>query len=84
MVQRSATKVTLTLPADLLTVVDRFVDEHPGTTRSGLCAEALRDWLRAAQEAEIAAYYGGMSDDERREDAEWAAAAARSAALLYR
>ena len=46
----AATKVTLTLPEDLLVVVDSFVAEHRGMTRSGVCAEALRDWLRARQE----------------------------------
>jgi metal-responsive CopG/Arc/MetJ family transcriptional regulator len=79
-----ATKVTLTLPDDLLTVVDRYVDEHAGATRSGVCAEALRDWLRAKQEAEIAAYYLSQTDEERTEDAAWTATAAQSAPALWR
>ena len=80
----SAVKVTLTLPEDLLTVVDRYVEEHSGATRSGICAEALRDWLRAKQEAEIAAYYLGQTDEERAEDAAWTATAAESAPALWR
>ena len=79
----AVTKVTLTLPDDLVAVVDRFVAEHDGVTRSGVCAEALRDWLRTQQEAEIADYYASLSDEERAGDAEWAATAARSAARLW-
>lgn len=75
----TATKVTLTLPAELLSVVDRFVSEHPGMTRSGVCAEALRIWLRAKQEAEIEQYYASMSAEERAEDQAWASLAAQSA-----
>jgi metal-responsive CopG/Arc/MetJ family transcriptional regulator len=78
-----ATKVTLTLPDEVLAVVDRFVAEHPGVTRSGVCAEALREWLRATQEAEIEHYYLSMSDEERAEDAAWVAIAAQSAARLW-
>jgi metal-responsive CopG/Arc/MetJ family transcriptional regulator len=75
----SATKVTLTLPEDLLAVVDGYVDEHEGVTRSGVCADALREWLRARQEAEIAAYYLGESDKERAENADWNTVSAASA-----
>ena len=79
-----ATKVTLTLPDDLLAVVDRYVEEHAGATRSGVCAEALRDWLRTKQEAEIASYYLSQSEAERAEDAAWTAAASESAPALWR
>jgi metal-responsive CopG/Arc/MetJ family transcriptional regulator len=78
-----AQKVTLTLPEELLEVVDRFVEQHEGATRSGVCAEALRDWLRARQEAEIAAYYESLSAEERTEDGDWADVAARSAGRLW-
>ena len=79
-----ATKVTLTLPDELLEVVDRYVEAHAGATRSGICAAALREWLHARQEAEIADYYLGLSDAERAEDATWAEAAAESASTLWR
>jgi metal-responsive CopG/Arc/MetJ family transcriptional regulator len=79
----AATKVTLTLPDDLLAVVDRFVAGHRGATRSGVCAEALRAWLRERQEAEIARYYAALPDDERDEDRAWAATAARSAERFW-
>lgn len=65
------------------TSVDRFVTEHPGTTRSGVCAEALREWVLAMQEAEIERYYRTMSEQERAEDASWAAMAARGVGRLW-
>ena len=79
-----ATKVTLSLPEELLAVVDRYVEEHAGTTRSGVCAEALQEWLRTKQEAQIADYYLSLSEDERAENSAWAGAAAESAARLWR
>ena len=44
-----------------------------------MCADALRDWLRAKQEGEIAAYYEGLSDGDRAEDADWVKLAAGGA-----
>lgn len=76
-------KVTLTLPEELLAVVDRYVATHGGVTRSGVCAEALREWLRDQQETEIAHYYQSISDEERAEDAAWASLAARGAERLW-
>lgn len=77
-------KVTLTLPEELLAVVDRYVAESPGTTRSGVCATALREWLRDQQEGEIERYYRTMSDEERSEDAAWSSLAARGIDRLWR
>jgi metal-responsive CopG/Arc/MetJ family transcriptional regulator len=78
-----ATKVTLTLPDELLAVVDCFVADHPGTTRSGVCAEALRAWLHTMQEAEIEHYYRTMSAEEQAEDAAWVALSSQSAERLW-
>jgi metal-responsive CopG/Arc/MetJ family transcriptional regulator len=79
----AATKVTLTLPDDLLGAVDDFVASQPGLTRSGICAEALRDWLRARHESAIERYYESLSEEERAGDRTWADAAARSADRLW-
>jgi metal-responsive CopG/Arc/MetJ family transcriptional regulator len=78
-----ATKVTLTMPDDLLAAVDSYVKAHPEQTRSGVCAEALRAWLQAEQEAEIEAYYTERSEAEEAEDRAWNAIAAESAASLW-
>ena len=78
-----AVKVTLSLPDELLAVVDRYVGSHAGATRSGVCADALRGWLRDQQEAETESYYRTISDEERAEDAAWAGLAARSADRLW-
>jgi len=79
----TALKVTLTLPEELLSAVDNYVASHPRATRSGVCTEALWDWLRARQEAEIADYYLTLSDEERTEDAAWSSVAGQSADRLW-
>jgi metal-responsive CopG/Arc/MetJ family transcriptional regulator len=79
----SATRVTLTLPTELLATMDRYVSEHPGTTRSGLLAGALRSWLQRTQEEEIERYYSSVSEEERIENEAWSAATTESAALLW-
>ena len=80
----TATKVTLTIPSDLLSVVDRYVAEHAGITRSGVCAAALRAWLKAEQDAEIERYYTERSAEERADDEAWTAVATEAAAALWR
>jgi metal-responsive CopG/Arc/MetJ family transcriptional regulator len=79
----AALKVTLTLPEELLAVVDRYVAATPGATRSGVCANALREWVQVQQEAEIAHYYQTLSDEERAEDAAWASLAGQSAERMW-
>jgi Arc/MetJ-type ribon-helix-helix transcriptional regulator len=79
-----ATKVTLTLPSDLLTVVDQYVAAHRGLTRSGVCTDALRAWLKAEQEAEIERYYVERSAEERADDEAWTAVAVEAAPDLWR
>ena len=77
-------KVTLSLPDDLLAGVDRYVASHPGVTRSGVTAEALREWLREQYDAEIAAYYASLPEAERAEDRAWSTLGAASAAHSWR
>jgi hypothetical protein len=79
----AASKITLTLPDDLLSVVGSFVATHEGTTRSGVCAEALREWLRSQQEAAIAASCCEQSPEDRAEDASWRPVAVESAKRLW-
>jgi len=79
----SATKVTLTLPSDILAVVDRYVAAHQGVTRSGVCADALRAWLQQAQEAEIERYYAERSVEERADDDAWTAASTAAGFHLW-
>ena len=75
----TVTKVTMTLPVDVLAAVDHYVEEHQGATRSGICAQALVAWVQQTQEAEIERYYATMSNAERAEDQGWADLAAYQA-----
>ena len=64
----SSARVTITLPAGLLAEVDRYVREHPGLSRSAVCAKAITVWLQAEQDASIGRYYNDQSPAERQED----------------
>ena len=76
-------KVTVSLPDELLEAIDAYVVAHAAKSRSGVCASALRDWIQARQEDEIADYYREQSDGERREDDAWRDVATRSAGNLW-
>jgi len=76
-------KVTLSLPTELLHAVDRFVEAHPRITRSGVCASALRAWVQAQQDDEIADYYTGLSGPEKADDASWRRIASERAASIW-
>ena len=79
----SSTKVTITVPADVLSAVDSFVRDHPGLSRSAVCAKAITAWLQAEQDALIARYYNDQSPAERREDDQWRRLASQSAATTW-
>jgi hypothetical protein len=78
-------KVSVSLDADLLQVVDRAAARE-GTTRSALLERWLRNSQRQATlprlEEETATYYDSLTLAETRDDSRWAEAAARSARRL--
>ncbi len=79
----SSARVTITLPAGLLAEVDRYVREHPGLSRSAVCAMAITVWLQAEQDASIERYYNDQSPAERQEDDRWRRLASQSAATTW-
>jgi len=68
-------KVSLSLPADLVTWLDRQAARKRGETRSGVVEQAVRSWAKrsAAKDIEDAtvAYYRAMTPSEQREDDAW-------------
>jgi hypothetical protein len=67
--------VTVTLDPGLLSVVDRYVQEHQseGVDRSRVVAEALRLWYRERlREAMRAQFLAPRSEEELAEQAAWA------------
>jgi metal-responsive CopG/Arc/MetJ family transcriptional regulator len=78
-------KISITLDADLVRLVDRHA-ANESSTRSAV----MERWLRRASqraalarlEEETASYYDAMTSDERDEDAGWAAGAARASRRL--
>jgi hypothetical protein len=75
-------KISISLDADLLGIVDRRAAEE-GATRSAV----MERWLRqvshrnklARLEEETASYYDALTESERQEDASWAAASSKAA-----
>lgn len=78
-------KISVSIDADLLGVVDRLAQQE-GSTRSAVMERWLKQVSRRAQqlrlEEETAAYYDALAAPEREEDASWAAAASRAARKL--
>jgi metal-responsive CopG/Arc/MetJ family transcriptional regulator len=78
-------KISISLDADLLDVVDRRAAKEK-TTRSAIMEQWLRSASRQADlqrlEEETAAYYDALTPREKAEDAEWANFSSRSARKL--
>lgn len=83
--KRPRTRVTVSLPADLVDLIDRTSRELK-ETRSALVEEWLRQGAssraQCALEAEITDYYSRQSAIERADDVAIARAAGRAAARL--
>ena len=80
----SSARVTITLPAGLLAEVDRYVREHPGLSRSAVCAMAITVWLQA--EPGCLDQRGTINDQspaERQGDDRWRRLASQSAATTW-
>ncbi|HEY8284078.1 MAG TPA: CopG family transcriptional regulator [Chloroflexota bacterium] len=57
------TRITITLPADLLAAADRAVAEGAARSRNDLLVRALRDLLAARERAALDADFARMSTD---------------------
>jgi hypothetical protein len=78
-------KVSVSLAADLLQVVDRAA-QHDGSTRSAVMERWLRESHRRSRlarlEEETAVYYDSLTARDEDEDARWAAQASGAARRL--
>ena len=78
-------KISISLDADLLAVVDRRAAKEK-TTRSAIMERGLRSASRQADlqrlEEETAAYYDALTPSEKDDDADWAEFASQSARKL--
>lgn len=86
-VARSArrVKVGATLDPELVAAVDRYVDEHPGSDRSGVIDEALRLWYAHRQDEAMARQFSAPRS--RREIAEreaWKSIQAAAVGRVFR
>ena len=78
------TKVSVSLPADLVALVDRGVRSRRFLSRSAAIEEALRRLERAQRDLEIEAYYGSRTEADRGEERAWGEAGAEALAVSAR
>lgn len=79
-------KISVTIAADLVSTIDRGVRARRYPSRSAAVEAALDRWARAEnrrqRDAEIDAYYLGMSGKDRADDEQWADFATREFAEI--
>jgi Arc/MetJ-type ribon-helix-helix transcriptional regulator len=78
------TKISVSLPRDLVDLIDRGVRAHRFPSRSAAIEEALRRAERSQRDAAIEEYYGGRTDEERREERAWGELGAEALAISSR
>lgn len=71
-VQRRRTKISVTVDPHLMTAVDTFVVENPGTDRGRVIDDALALWLAHQQEQAMEAQFAELTTEtEQAERAAW-------------
>lgn len=82
--QARRVKVGATLDPALVAAVDRYVEEHPGTDRSGVIDDALRLWYaRRQEEAMVRQFTAPRSRREQQEHEAWKAIQAVAARRIF-
>ena len=64
-------KISVSLPADLVALVDRGVEARRYLSRSAAIEEALRGLERSQRDRDIETYYAGRSAADRDEERAW-------------
>jgi Arc/MetJ-type ribon-helix-helix transcriptional regulator len=62
------TKISVSLPSELVAAIDRGVRTNRFRSRSAAIEEALRQLERAQRDREIEAYYANRTEQERSEE----------------
>ncbi|MBI2892363.1 MAG: ribbon-helix-helix protein, CopG family [Deltaproteobacteria bacterium] len=79
-------KISVTIAAELVSTIDRGVRARHYPSRSAVVEAALDRWARVERrrqrDAEIEAYYLGMSAEERADERQWADFATRELAEI--
>ena len=82
---RRRAKISTTVDAELLRMVDRFVAEHTDANRGTVFDEALRLWAARERERAIEAQHTApQSPQEREEYAAWRQIRRSASARLFR
>lgn len=81
---QSRTKISISLPSDLVDRIDRGVRARIFPSRSAAIEEALRRAERSQRDAAIEEYYGGRTEEERRDERAWGELGAEALAISSR
>jgi Arc/MetJ-type ribon-helix-helix transcriptional regulator len=74
----SRTKISVSLPVDLVDQLDRSVRGRRFPSRSAAIEDALRQWQRGQRDEAIEAYYRGRTDADRKAERAWGALGAEA------
>ncbi len=64
-------KVTVSIDAGLLALVDKYVERHSQITRSAVFEEALHGWYRQQLDQADRDYYLSLTPEEKASDQSW-------------
>lgn len=89
MFARNITKTkpaTITLPADLMAIVDGYVKHHKkeGISRSSVIEEGVRLWLEALRDKRDLQYFSQNADALRADNESWSKIATEAAKEIFR
>jgi len=77
-------KVSVTIDRGLLSLVDHYVQGHPGMNRSAIFDQALELWAKDVQKkADVACYSTESATSEKRARADWAAIQTEAARHIW-
>jgi len=81
-----AKPATITLPADLMAVVDEYVELHKseGVSRSAVVEEGVRMWLQALRDKRDLEYFSKNAEALRADNQSWSAIGTEAAKQIFR
>jgi Arc/MetJ-type ribon-helix-helix transcriptional regulator len=81
-----AKPATISLPSDLLAVIDKYVNEHKsdGVTRSSVVEEGVRLWLQTVRDRRDLEYFTKNAKALQADNESWSAIASEAAKEIFK
>jgi metal-responsive CopG/Arc/MetJ family transcriptional regulator len=89
MLSKNATKAkpaTITLPSDLMAIVDEYVELHKkeGVSRSAVVEEGVRMWLQALRDKRDLDYFSKNAESLQVDDESWSKISTEAARKIFK